>query len=410
MSELINNRQQRRETLKQIIRDIHQNQDPQELKERFKTLIKDVGPTEISQLEQELIAEGLPEQEIKRLCDVHVAVFKESLDQQPKPEDTPGHPIHTFKKENGALEQVVGALRAIFDALKIEGPEPNLLAHWAEQHHKLLQLERHYSRKENILFPFLESHGVSGPPAVMWSIQDDIRAQLKQISQFLEKRSVSSTELDDFLDATALPALQAISEMIYKEDNIMFPMSMETLSEAEWAKILQQSDELGYCLVEPDQGWQPSPDANADVSGPSSEPNSVSGTLKFATGILGLNEISAIFDHLPVDVTYVDKDNRVKYFSAAKDRVFPRTPAIIGRTVQNCHPPDSVHVVNKIVDDFRAGRRDHADFWLNVNDRFIYIRYFAVRDVAGVYMGTLEVTQDVTEVRQLQGERRILND
>lgn len=403
MSELISNSSQRRETLKQIIRDIHNNHDPQELKERFRDLIKDVGATEISQLEQELIKEGMPEQEIKRLCDVHVAVFKETLDQQNKPEDTTGHPVHTFKKENRAIESVLTDLRSVLQSLKTAGPKPELLDRWRDLQKKLSQLDRHYSRKENILFPFLEKHGVSGPPSVMWSIQDDIRDQLKKISSFIAG-SVSAAGLTEFIDSTALPASQAIDEMIYKEENIMFPMCMETLSEAEWGEVLRQSDEIGYCLVVPDHGWMPREDKDEVYSTP------LQGNLKFATGILTIEEISLIFDHLPVDITFVDKDNRVKYFSAAKERIFPRTPAIIGRTVQNCHPPDSVHVVNKIVSEFKEGKRDHADFWLKMGEMFVYIRYFAIRNSDGEYVGTLEVTQNIADIKQLSGEKRILDD
>ncbi len=402
MSELINNRQQRRETLKQIIRDIHQDHDPRELKERFKQLISGVGASEIAKLEQELISEGLPEQEIKRLCDVHVSVFKEGLEHQVHPEGIPGHPVQTFKQENRALERVVQEVRPILEGLKSQAAAAGMLSEWREKHQALLQVERHYSRKENILFPYLEKHGITGPPAVMWGIHDDIRDELKKVSSFLERHDVSPGELAGFISRTALPVLTAMEEMIYKEENILFPMCLETLSEAEWGEILAQSDEIGYCLIQPERGWTSGAAAMA-------RPAPDTGNLKFLTGLLGPEEIGLIFNHLPVDITFVGKDDKVKYFSASKDRIFPRTPAIIGRAVQNCHPPDSVHVVNKILDDFRAGRRDTADFWLSMGGKFVYIRYLALRSESGEYMGTLEVTQDISTIKDLHGEKRILD-
>lgn len=207
MSELIDNRRQRRETLKQIIRDIHQNVNPHELKERFRELLSDVGATEIAALEQELIQEGLPETEIKSLCDVHVSVFKDSLDNQPKSQEQGGHPIHTFRKENQALERVVQVIRPLLEQIQIMNPDANFedeLKEWQSLHQQLLEIEKHYSRKENILFPYLEKHGVSGPPKVMWAIQDEIRAQLKQVSQALSLPQVKLLDLTELIQKTAL--------------------------------------------------------------------------------------------------------------------------------------------------------------------------------------------------------------
>jgi uncharacterized protein len=406
MSENINDRKYRRETLKQIIRDIHLNKDPLELKNRFKELISGVGPTEIAELEQELIAEGMPEAEIKRLCDVHVSVFKDTLDQQPRPEETPGHPVQTFKKENRAVEKEINNLREIFEKIKAEPEVDSVsISRWKELHQPLLQLDRHYSRKENILFPFLEKHGISGPPSVMWAIQDDIRAQLKQVSVFLDQGTKSKQEIDTFISEHAIPVLTTINDMIYKEENIMFPMCMETLSEQEWGEISGQSDEIGYCLIEPDSGWRP----GEGQPGQPKEEMLPKGNLKFKTGILTQEEISLIFDNLPVDITFVDKDDRVKYFSSAKERIFPRTPAIIGREVKNCHPPDSVHVVNKIVEEFKKGTKDVADFWITMGEMFVFIRYFAIRNEDGEYLGTLEVTQNVSDIKKLEGQKRILD-
>lgn len=412
-------RRQRRETLKEIIRDIHRQQSPEELKERFRDLLSDVGATEIAQLEQELIHEGLPESEVKSLCDVHVAVFQEGLDKQERPEEQGGHPVHTFRKENKAITAVIGEYKPVLErVLKASSAQElsTMLKDWQDLHEQLSEIEKHYSRKENILFAYLEKHGVSGPPKVMWAIHDDIRAQLKEVENTLSQAGeIDTAILRNIAERTAQPLLKAIEDMIYKEENILFPMSLETLSEGEWAAVVDQSAEIGY-LVEPDQGWVAAVPPEAAASGTyqpqraESVDKGIGEPLAFETGALTLDQISLIFDNLPLDITFVDENDTVRYFSLGKERIFQRSKAIIGRNVQNCHPPDSVHIVKKIVEDFRSGKRNAAHFWIQLNGKFVYIQYFAVRDKEGKYRGVVEVTQDVQEIRKLEGEKRIYAD
>lgn len=419
MSELIDNRKQRRETLKQIIRDIHQNGNPHELKERFRELLSDVGATEIAALEQELIQEGMPETEIKSLCDVHVSVFKDSLDNQPKSQEQGGHPIHTFRKENQAVGRVVQAIRSLLEQIQHMPPDTKFedkLEEWHSLHKQLMEIEKHYSRKENILFAYLEKHGVSGPPKVMWAIQDDIRAQLKQVAQVLSNPQVKHADLTEVIEKTALPVLQAIEDLIYKEENIMFPMSMETLTEGEWAAVAEQSGEIGYTLVKPDFGWIPSVPPEPPVD-PGAFPQDTKlgndgpqSLIPFPTGALTPEQISLIFNHLPVDITFVDEKDNVRYFSYGKERIFQRSKAIIGRKVSDCHPPDSVHIVTKIVGDFKSGKRDSAQFWIHMDGKFVLIQYFALHDQDGTYRGVIEVTQDIQEIQNLQGDKRIYSE
>jgi len=132
------------------------------------------------------------------------------------------------------------------------------------------------------------------------------------------------------------------------------------------------------------------------------------GKIVFDTGSFSKEELETLLNTLPVDITFVDKEDTVRYFSKTKERIFPRTKAVIGRKVQQCHPPKSIHVVNKILDDFRNGQKDVAEFWIHVNERLIYIRYFVVRDKNGEYLGCLEVTQDITDIKKIEGEKRLL--
>lgn len=408
MSEVLHSREFRQHQLKEIISDLHRGASVESVQERFHTLIKDIGPGEIANLEQALIQGGLPEQEIKRLCDVHVAVFRQSLDKQVQADEMPGHPIHTFRQENAAVSGLVIKLERLLESMQqSETVDLDDWQRWRQLHQDLLQIEKHYSRKENVLFPFLEHYGISGPPSVMWSIHDQIRAQLKQVQQQMAKQRPDTEQVKQLIANIALPMLNAIKEMIYKEEKILFPMSLELLTEPEWGKIQSASKEIGYTLVEPAQEWKPQLAASpSETAKPETSPNDI----PLDVGALALTQLNQMLKSLPIDVTFVDENNVVRYYSQSKERIFTRTPAIIGRRVEKCHPPESVHVVEKIVQDFKAKRRGSADFWIEMGDKLIYIRYFPVRGEDDEYLGVLEVTQDVTTIRELRGQKRLLDE
>jgi DUF438 domain-containing protein len=390
----------RLEELKAIILSLHQGGDLEEARRRFAEVIRDVSPAEISAMEQRLIAEGLPAEEVKRLCDVHVRVFEESLERQEAPEAPPGHPVHTFRLENEAVAAAAAAARDELSGLG-ECPRDDDLARRRPALEAALarvgEVEKHYLRKENQLFPLLERHGVSGPSQVMWSLHDDIRAMLRET-----RRALEAGEGEEFV-AAARRLLAAVDDMIYKEEKILFPMALETLSAEEWREVRRGEEEIGYALAAPAASWPPEGEV-APAAGPAARE-----TLPLDTGALTPEQVNLILKHVPADLTFVDEEDIVRYYSAGAERIFPRSPAIIGRKVQNCHPPESLHVVNRILEEFKAGRRDVAAFWIRRGERFIYIRYFALRDADGAYRGTLEVSEDVSDVPALEGERRLLD-
>ena len=199
------------------------------------------------------------------------------------------------------------------------------------------------------------------------------------------------------------PAVRAIPDMIMKEEEIMFPMSMDKLSDEDWFSIYNQTMEFGYCLYDPQDEWKPEGLMYSEVVYNGKD------AIRLSTGSFNLTEMEALFRTLPVDVTFVDKDDKVKFFSLGADRIFTRNRAIIGRDVRMCHPPSSVHVVEQILSDFKYGRENSAAFWINLQGRFIYIEYFALRDNEGDYQGTIEFTQDLTKLRKLEGEQRLLS-
>lgn len=428
MSELINNREhsaaagsdssQRQEMLKQIIKELHQGASVEEVKARFEEAVGDVTVTEISAMEHALMEEeGIPVSEVQRLCSVHTAIFKGSIEEihrSSKPEEQPGHPVHTFKLENREIERLVNfKLQLHLDKFRRAQEDSDteasneLVFKLLEDLNLLLDLDKHYSRKENLLFPYLEKYGIYGPTKVMWGVDDGIRAMIKEV-----KANLTSFNGDkDTLYVDLERIISEVNEMIFKEENILLPMALEKLTEDEWVKIADESDQIGYCLAAPDQKWIPDrvPLVESEMNEAAENSNAPQGFVKFETGMLSVEQLEAVMNHLPVDLTFIDENDVVRYFSHGKERIFARTKAVIGRTVQNCHPPQSVHVVNELLKDFKSGKKDAEDFWIPIKDKFVYIRYFAVRGHDGKYLGTLEFTQNIAPIRALEGQKRILS-
>lgn len=400
MSQEINNREYRKNVIKDLLRKLHEGQTVDDVKHEFDEAFSGVSASEISEAEQALIAEGLPVQEVQRLCDVHAAVFKGSIEEIHAPADAsqiPGHPAHTLKAENRALEQLI--TEKIRPALQAFSDRKLTAEELAEEIEALKQIDKHYLRKENLFFPYMEQYGITAPPKVMWGVDDEIRALIKEATALAKAG-------DKAVEAKLEETLTRIEEMIFKEDNILLPMLLETLTPQEWKNIADESGELGYCLIDPPVSWQPTAAADA-VSSPTTPE---SGDIALPTGFLSATELTHLLNTLPVDITFVGKDDTVRYFSQGAERVFPRTKAIIGREVANCHPPASVHIVEGIIADLKSGKKDHEDFWIKMGGKYIYIRYFAVRDEKGEYLGVLEVTQDIASIQQIEGEKRLVSE
>ena len=407
MSDIINNREYRQKVLKELINELHNGKNVEEVQERFHDLVHNISTKEISEMEAALIKEGMPVEEIQRLCDVHAAVFKGSIEEIHHPDKAPGHPIHTFKLENEAVRKYIYEnVKKNLEDFKENDNNDNRYK-LIENFNMLWDLDKHYSRKENLLFPYLEKYGITAPPKVMWGVDDEIRASIKEVKSMLQNDSNNKENIISKIDEVT----NKIQEMIFKEENILFPLSLDSLTEDEWYEIESDSDSIGYCLTGPADKWKP---VRADVEAREQEKKLAGedseGYIKFDTGILKAKEISAIFDHLPVDITFVDKDGVVKYFSNSKERIFIRTKAVIGRKVQNCHPPASVHVVEQVAEDLRTGKKEHEDFWIKMGDLYILIRYFAVRDDNGEFLGILEVSQNIKPIQEITGEKRLISD
>jgi PAS domain S-box-containing protein len=388
------------EALREAVMELHKGRTVDEVKKEFKELIKDVSLQEISAMEQALIDQGIPVEEVQRLCDVHASVFRDALEMHPEPKADPGHPLHTFLKENRAIEALIAD--EIEPALaKFESGADNAMDLLGKIN-LLFDIDKHYKRKEEVYFPILEKYGVIGPTQVMWGVDDEIRAALKSVHAKLlsfdgRERPQTSSKVKELL--------QAVKDMIYKEEKILIPITEEHFTTDEWSDIHLASEEIGYCLVEPDAGWVPSRTEDSEE-----EVGVKRGIIRLPTGTFSVDQLELILNTLPVDITFIDENDEVRYFSDSAERIFTRPRTIIGRNVRNCHPPASVHVVEEIVNSFRQGTRDVAEFWIRMGDKYVYIRYFAVRDREGAYRGTLEVSQEISGIKALEGERRLLDD
>lgn len=412
MSEIINNREvqglensERKQLLKEIIKELHAGKNVEEVKAKFNQAIDKVSVSEISQMEQSLmVEEGIPVEEVQRLCSVHAEVFKGSIEDihgdQQALNTPPGHPVHTYFKENVEIDKFVNfSLSLHKDQFQREQSEEHI-EKLINDLTKLLEIDKHYSRKENLLFPYLEKVGIFGPTKVMWGVDDRIRAAIKEARTAL---SEGTWKLDNMILKLDF-IISEVTEMIFKEENILLPMSIEKLTEDEWLKIEREGNVIGYTFIEPPKQWQPERANLVDDDEIMNE-----GFIQLETGILSLNQLELMMNHLPVDITFIDENDVVRYFSHGKERIFHRTKAIIGRTVQNCHPPQSAHIVEALLDDFKSGKKDVEDFWINFAGKYVLIRYFAVRDKDGTYKGTLEFTQNIQPIQAITGEKRLMS-
>lgn len=405
MSELINNQSKRLSDLKELLKKINEPGDVSAIQKEIEEKLKTVPYEDVLIVEQELIAEGIPTEKMLELCDLHSNALRGLVNENVK-QLHPAHPVSVFRLENKAINREVELIKFLFNQineLPNESEVGKLIIKLHGSFNNLMDIEKHYLRKENLLFPFLEKYNITGPSTVMWGKDDQIRRYLKNSVDALSKsHDIKAGEAKKYISEILQPAVNAVEDMIQKEEEILFPLSIDSLSEIDWYEIYQQTPEIGYCLVDIKEKWKPEGIAEKTKT------RTDKGKIQLPSGSFTLEEVTAIFSTLPFDLTFVDKDDNVKFFTEGTERIFQRSRAILGRKVQYCHPPHSVNIVEKILSDFKEGKQNKAAFWINLHGTFVYICYYALRGENNEYLGTLEVTQNLTELRQLEGERRIL--
>jgi DUF438 domain-containing protein len=406
MSEYINTRNEKINQLKELFKNLHKGEDVNEIRNQIVDTMVSIPYKDVVMAEEELMNEGISPEEILSFCDLHTEALKGSLDSTTVKSIEDEHPVNIFQLENRELEKEIKILRKVFENVnqfEDDFPVNSLFNEIGNRMNKLYEVEKHYQRKENLLFPFLERYSVTAPPKVMWGKHDQIRVMLKSTRELIAvDGEVAAGDVKILIESFFLPVVNAIDEMIYKEEKILFPMALDVLRDEDWDTIANDSPEIGFCLIQPVQR------SNRSVEQKKSINTFDESKINLPSGNFSLAELTSIMNTLPFDMTFVDKDDSVRFFTQGKERIFARNLSIIGRKVQMCHPPSSVHIVEKILDDFKSGKENEAKFWIQMKGQFILISYYALRGEDGEYLGTLEVTQEISGIKKLEGERRIL--
>lgn len=389
--------------LRALIQRLHDGEDAELVKKEFKEKFGSVASGEIAEMERDLIMSGLPVEEVQRLCNIHAEVFEGSIEDihsVTKIDEEPGHPLFVFRRENDGLEEYLrNNLEVQLDKFEKDPSEANKVDLMAELN-GLTKLDRHYSRKENLFFPYLEREGVTAPPKVMWAVDDDIRALWKALLDDEPKTNeaiISNTKL----------LISEVRAMIKKENEILAPLLIDKLKPNDWRVISEESYQIGYAFNGGIEGASPSDAAawlekkkGTSAEAPAKVEETVEGIVNFPSGRIAMQDLIYMLNTIPTDLTYSDADDNVAYFSEGKHPVFARTRTIIGRDVRNCHPPKALPVVNQLLEDFKSGAKDEETRIIVRGTKVLLVRYFAVRDEGGNYVGTVETTEEISEILQ----------
>ncbi|MGE9896669.1 DUF438 domain-containing protein [Anaerovoracaceae bacterium SGI.195] len=396
----------RTEQLKSYLRRLGAGEDLESVRADFVREFGEVDAAEIMKAEQELMKEGTPLSEVQRLCDIHSALFhgatreeqianaekavEESLQRQkiqaelakrdsyPKKdysnknvkaaalEQIAGHPLHTLTKENEALSVLLEQYKSTHDRSLIP---------------QIRELSIHYAKKGDLLYPLLKvKYGVSGPSDVMWTVDDEIRDELGALDKETERGSEWHARME--------AVLKRAEEMIYKEQNILFPICAVNFEEDEWRGIYRDSKDYADCFGVSSEAWEAAEETEAPVK------EAVSGEIVLPGGHMTVEQLTALLNTIPMEITFVDAENINRYFNEGP-KVFKRPGMAIDREVFSCHPPKIEPMVRQIIDDFRNGHRDSVPVWMEKGGRSMLVKYMAVRDRAGKYLGTVELVQDM---------------
>lgn len=398
-------KKERQDAILKILHYIQDGGDFATAKKMFKDEFDQVDVSEITEAERELISQGLDPREIQYLCNVHADVFKGSIKDNGENPDfaTPGHPVHTIKLENLVISSLIND--ALLDDLKKwNAGDDQALEKICQELHDLATIDKHYRRKETSIFPLMTKYGITAPPKVMWGVDDKIRKMIRDAANLADQPRPNHEELTQAIQA----ASHEVLEMIFKEEDIMIPMIDEVASPEDWYNVKQEEGDIGYTLIQKPMNWKPKLEEKNPQPQASASLNQLSSlVLNFKEGSLNLEQLNAILDLLPFALTFVDADDKVAYFGGGA-KIFPHSKNAVGNSVYSCHLPESVPVVKRILDDLRNGRKREYDFWFTPKmlGQTLYLKYMAVHNKEGKYLGCLEVAQNITEIKKLKGEKK----
>ena len=383
-----------------------------------------ITPEEFAYSEQEIKELGFDDEVVHDKMNNLLDIFKSKIVQVEK-KLPKGHPIMTYREENDAIKSVIKEMKE--EAIK-NNQERFIKNRWLELYDKIYEFNKHLARKQHQLFSLLEKKGFDRPSRIMWSFDNAVRDSISQARRLLDEGKI-----EEFMNQQE-KVWELTIDIMDKEEQILYPTSLELITEEEFRNMRIGDDEIGYCLIGKPEGFYPESEKNGKKEQTDKDSikdnqdnlmnelvsllskygmerksaNKTDEVFDVRQGKLTLEQINLIYQHLPIDLSFVDENEIVKFYSDTKHRVFPRSKGIIGRDVKNCHPRESVHTVEQIIDAFRNGEQDEAEFWLEMNGKFIYIYYVAVRDHDGKFRGVLEMMQDATRIRSLTGSRKLL--
>ena len=375
----------------------------EEAREQMKTKVGKIRPYHLAFIEQNM--KSREDDECIRADMRKIIELVEGFMDYSRPDVPEDHPLSHYYKENDEMRRL---LLAVEDLIQY----PMIKNQWLELYDQIRQYPIHYQRKQNQLYPLLEKKGFDRPTTTMWNFDDIIRDEIKESLRLLE-----ANDEEAFIAAQSELIANA-RDLMEKEETILYPTSYALISAEEFEDMKAGDQEIGFAFftVEtpsspnthhstPKEGFAEDLQALLSKYGYSAGPQQ---ELDVATGKLTLEQINLIYQHLPIDISFVDENELVKFYSDTDHRIFPRSKNVIGRQVSNCHPRKSVHIVEEIVAKFRSGEQDKAEFWINKPEVFLYIVYFAVRDKQGRFRGVLEMMQDCTHIRELTGSQTLL--
>lgn len=380
--------EERQEILKNLMLRLHAGEDKEVIQEEFNEVFDEITPYEIQLMERNLMSEGITFAEIMSLCNVHANLMGSKVNTQTTVADfeQPGHPVHVMKMENLAIR---GALDRVERLLVnfLETKDSTIEKGLKRQISLLDQFENHYQRKEYAMFPIMEKKGITAPPKVMWGVHDQIRDLYRDFKNALNDGKEST--LEEFQIAR-----DEMLEMIQKEENILIPMVEQVFHVDDWETIASQSPDYGYCIVKPEKEW-----AVKKSFSPVKEETQVEseGDIPLSTGSLSLKELNLILNLLPMELSFVDAQNIVKYYNEGngEEKIFKRTPSAIGRDVILCHPPRVHETVQTIFEQLKSKQKEKEEMWFKTEDKMVHVTYHAIWDEEGKYMGCLEYVQDI---------------
>ncbi len=428
--------EEKKQILKEILSKAKETENVGELKKQIMSVFDKIDPIEISFVEQDLMKEGITWRDIYKMCDVHFELVKDIIIPKKELRELPeGHPLQLLIWENTEILKDNEKLAVMFRVVNEDETAKKDILEYLDKLY--IGLKKHYMKNQFLIFPYLEKRGVTAISRVLWMKEDMLLAKMKK----LKAKIITKTNESEFPEELIIEGNSVVNEIrdiVSREHNILYPTMHSLMSEGEWLAVLKEMDKFGFYKKPHQKGrWKPRGTEPIypymltredlmkakekkdlprealkliEMAEPDDHKLVRDGDIEFEYGYLNSEEIQAIFDTLPFEVTYIDIEKRTRFFNNPEDmRLFVRTKTILGRPVKLCHPPKSEELVEQVIEKLQNGEKK-VDFWINFMGRTVYISFVPVRNKQGELKGILEIVQDITEIKKIKGEKRTLKD